>query len=55
MFPNYDYSKTIFTKLKDKIIVICPKHGEFLISAEHHLKRHQGCPKCAGKNLTLEE
>lgn len=55
IFTNYDYSKTIFTKLKDKIIVICPKHGEFLISAEHHLKRHQGCPKCAGKNLTLEE
>lgn len=41
----YDYSKSIYTKGKDKLIIICPKHGEFLQSASAHMQG-QGCPSC---------
>ena len=40
----YDYSKTIKNG-KDKIIVICKEHGEFLQHPFDHLK-NCGCPKC---------
>ena len=26
---KYDYSKTVYTKSKENIVIICPKHGEF--------------------------
>jgi hypothetical protein len=41
----YDYSKSIYTTGKKKLIIICPKHGEFLQSASAHMKG-QGCPSC---------
>lgn len=44
---KYDYSKVKFKTLKEKIIIICPDHGEFLQKLENH-KRGDGCPKCAG-------
>ena len=43
---RYDYSKAVFGKLNDKVIIICPEHGEFLQSPTKHLSG-QGCPKCA--------
>lgn len=48
IFNNfYDYSKVnIINGLKDKVIVICPIHGEFTIAAYHHLEG-MGCKKCA--------
>lgn len=42
---KYDYSKTIYKNKRNKIIVICPIHGEFEIIAHNH-KRGQGCPQC---------
>ena len=30
---------------KEKVIIICPIHGEFLQSPDGHL-RGQGCPEC---------
>lgn len=42
---KYNYSKFIFTRMDDKSIIICPKHGEFLQSASKHAKG-KGCPKC---------
>lgn len=42
----YDYSKTKYTGVFDKITVICKKHGEFTqIAHDHH--RGQGCHMCA--------
>jgi len=41
----YDYSKTIYTGLKNKITIICPIHGEFKQIAETHLK-NSGCKEC---------
>ena len=38
----------------DKIIIICPEHGEFEQIPSAHLGG-QGCPKCVGKNLSIED
>ena len=41
----YDYSKTNYTKAKSKVIIICPKHGEFEQVAWNHTDGI-GCPAC---------
>lgn len=41
----YDYSKAIYKRGKEKVIIICPIHGEFLQTPAHHW-RGDGCPKC---------
>lgn len=43
---KYDYSKVEYMNNHTKICIICPDHGEFLQSPNHHL-RGAGCPKCA--------
>lgn len=48
---NYDYSLTNFEKITDKIIVICPTHGEFSLTVDHHI-RGVGCKKCADQSKT---
>lgn len=50
---NYDYSKVNYINNKTKVIVICPKHGEFLISPDNFLQG-KGCPKC-GNHLSHAE
>lgn len=59
---KYDYSKTLYTKAKEKVIVIChekdkfgKEHGEFAIRAGNHMSGI-GCPKCGKKyNPSTEE
>lgn len=49
---KYDYSKTIYTGANDKIIIICPDHGEYIDRAYEHSKGKE-CQKCKGyKRLT---
>lgn len=48
---KYDYSE--FTEYKNnrtKIKVICPEHGEFMITPNSHLNGH-GCPACSLKKM----
>jgi len=42
---KYDYSKVVYIRALDKIIIICKKHGEFKQRAVGH-KRGQECPNC---------
>ena len=42
---KYDYSKVVFTRMRDKVCIICPEHGEFLQSPSDHIFGC-GCPKC---------
>lgn len=42
---KYDYSKVNYKNSKDKIIIVCKSHGDFLQSPSKHLML-QGCPKC---------
>ncbi len=46
---KFDYSKTIYTGIKNKITIICKLHGEFEQLADKHLnetKGQGGCPEC---------
>lgn len=44
---KYDYSKTVYTKAKEKVCIICPIHGEFWQKADKHMNEGCGCPKCS--------
>lgn len=46
---KYDYSATIYTKMQNKITVICPAHGHFTQKSAKHIQG-QGCPSCG--NIT---
>lgn len=43
---KYNYSKTEYNGLKEKICAICPIHGEFWQVAANHSFLGEGCPKC---------
>lgn len=43
---KYDYSKVVYVNNSTPVIIICPRHGEFLQRPNGHLSG-QGCPKCA--------
>ena len=43
---KYDYSKVEYIDCKTKVLIICPKHGEFWQRPSEHLRGH-GCSKCA--------
>jgi len=49
----YDYSKTVYIQNKKKVIIICPKHGEFEQSPDNHLAG-KNCSHCVGK-ISKEE
>lgn len=51
IFDNkYDYSLIDVVKTKkDKFPIVCPEHGVFYKTYEHHIRRQQGCPACIGK------
>ena len=51
---KYDYSKVIYRKAHDKIIIICPKHGEFRQKANNHLNG-QECKLCSTNVLKKNE
>ena len=48
---KYDYSQTVYNGLKEKINIICPKHGEFWQVAYDHLRGFK-CKKCKYENNT---
>jgi len=51
---KYDYPDEYICN-KDKIRIICPKHGEFFQRSSSHLGK-SGCPKCnKSKKLTTKE
>ena len=41
----YDYSKVIYTKNTEKVIILCKEHGEFEMLPYYHWGG-SGCPKC---------
>lgn len=42
---KYRYTLTCYKKAKEKVCIICPKHGEFWQTPDDHL-HGKGCPKC---------
>jgi hypothetical protein len=52
---KYDYSKTNYINARTKVIIVCPKHGEFEQVPFSHLIG-KGCSACSGnKKLTTKE
>jgi len=51
---KYNYSKVEYINNREKIKIICKKHGEFMQTPNVHLKGG-GCPKCYGFNKTTED
>ncbi len=58
---KYDYSKSEYKTSRNKIIIICPKHGEFTQRAGHHMDGIE-CPHCKSskgeviiKNILLDQ
>lgn len=52
---RYNYSKVKYTENKDKIIIGCPIHGDFLQRASSHLLDKCECPKCANGRISKKE
>ena len=50
---KYDYSKVEnFSRVIDKVTIICPEHGEFKQRINCHLSG-SGCPHCVHKSITM--
>lgn len=58
---KYNYSKVVYKNIDTKVIIVCPKHGDFEQTPYKHINRKQGCPKCKGdrirssKVMTIDE
>lgn len=44
---KYDYTKSLYTRMKFKIIITCPYHGDFIQSPSDHINGN-GCQICGG-------
>ena len=42
----FNYSKTVYCSIDSEVIITCPKHGDFNIKPEVHLRSRYGCQKC---------
>lgn len=47
---TYDYSESVATSLKSRVIIKCkvPGHGSWTPTVENHINGVSGCPLCAG-------
>lgn len=50
---RYDYSQTVYSGADNKVIIICPMHGDFLQVAIFHTNRKCGCPKCGNQSISV--
>ena len=48
---KYDYSKVEYYNSKEKVCIICPKHGEFWQIPRDHYGKKAGCPKCGIESI----
>lgn len=42
-----DFSKVNYQGAHEKITIICPKHGDFEVTASNYLRGNRGCKECA--------
>lgn len=52
---KYDYSKSIYTTAHQLIIITCPEHGDFSVSAANHLFARSECLGCTAKSMSINE
>ncbi len=51
---RYDYSKSVYTRATDNIIIGCKKHGDFFQLATVHIHQKSGCPSCTHRISNAE-
>jgi hypothetical protein len=51
---RYDYSKVIYKKASEKVVIVCPVHGDLEQTPNGHL-RGGGCQMCAGNYTSTTE
>ncbi len=49
---KYDYSKVKYVDRQTKVVIVCPKHGDFTQAPTSHI-RGAGCPKCGNDKTAL--
>lgn len=42
----YNYDKSVYTGIRDKLIITCKIHGDFEMTPNNHISNKQGCKKC---------
>lgn len=47
---KYEYSKVLYECSKNKVIIVCEEHGDFLLKPNNHLNGKQGCKSCSTVN-----
>jgi hypothetical protein len=52
---KYNYDMINYTKMSEKVIILCPIHKEFEQTPSNHITHKQGCPICAGHYLSNTE
>ena len=45
---KYEYAKTDYINIRNKVEIVCPTHGSFWQKPDNHING-QGCSKCSGK------
>jgi len=48
---RYDYSKTLYIRAHEKVIITCLEHGDFEQTPDNHCRK-KGCPSCKIKLLS---
>lgn len=52
---KYDYSKTIYTLSKNKVVITCPIHGDFTMLPYNHVVLGCDCPECSNVAKVTKE
>lgn len=52
---KYNYDKVNYINFITPIVIICPIHGEFIITPSNHLASATGCPKCGREKANRSE
>ena len=50
---KYDYRKTFWESVHDKVVITCPKHGDFSTRVFYHYRGSE-CPKCVRRNVSSQ-
>ena len=51
---KYDYSKVEYKTQKDKVIITCPRHGDFSQKPSNHYHLSRGCRRCGESKGEME-
>lgn len=51
---KYTYDQVEYKNDSTKVVVTCPKHGNFTITPDSHIHSKNGCKKCAHERIGLQ-